>query len=61
MTLKNNLETTYNPKNFEERIYKMWEESGYFKADVNSQKEPYTIVIPPPSGYFNQIQTTCRF
>lgn len=44
-----NLEKTYDPKAFEERLYKFWEESGYFKADENSEKEPYTIVIPPPN------------
>ncbi len=49
MAERNNLDTTYNPKAFEERIYKLWEESGYFKADVKSEKEPYTIVIPPPN------------
>ncbi|MCL2109043.1 MAG: valine--tRNA ligase [Oscillospiraceae bacterium] len=43
------LAKTYSPKDFEERIYKNWEENGYFRADVNSEKEPYTIVIPPPN------------
>ncbi len=49
MTERNNLDTTYNPKAFEERIYKFWEEGEYFKADAKSEKEPYTIVIPPPN------------
>ena len=44
-----NIEKTYDPKSFEERIYKEWEEKGYFKADAKSEKEPYTIVIPPPN------------
>ncbi|MDR2532236.1 MAG: valine--tRNA ligase [Oscillospiraceae bacterium] len=43
------LAKTYSPKDFEERIYKNWEESGYFKADAASEKETYTIVIPPPN------------
>ncbi|MCL2020483.1 MAG: valine--tRNA ligase [Oscillospiraceae bacterium] len=43
------LSKTYSPKDFEERIYKSWEESGYFRADASSDKPPYTIVIPPPN------------
>ncbi|MBO5926944.1 MAG: class I tRNA ligase family protein, partial [Clostridia bacterium] len=44
-----NISTTYNPKEFEDRIYKEWEENGYFKADPNPDKVPFTIVIPPPN------------
>ncbi len=44
-----NISTTYNPKEFEDRIYKEWEEKGYFKATVNKDKVPFTIVIPPPN------------
>ena len=44
-----NLSTTYNPKEFEKRIYKNWEDSGYFKATPNSKKVPFTVVIPPPN------------
>jgi valyl-tRNA synthetase len=43
------LSKTYDPKDFEDRLYKFWEESGYFKADVNKEKEPYTIMMPPPN------------
>ncbi|MCL2697750.1 MAG: valine--tRNA ligase [Oscillospiraceae bacterium] len=43
------LDKTYSPKDFEERIYKNWEKNGYFRADVKSDKPPYTIVIPPPN------------
>ncbi len=44
-----NNQTTYNPKEFEERLYKEWEEKGYFKATPNPDKVPFTIVIPPPN------------
>lgn len=44
-----NLAKKYNPKEFEDRIYKMWNENGYFKADPNDEKEPFTIVLPPPN------------
>ena len=43
------LATVYNAKEVEERIYKFWEDGGFFKADSKSQKPPYSIVIPPPN------------
>ncbi len=43
------LEKTYDPKQFEDRIYRFWNDSGYFKADPDPKKRPYTIVIPPPN------------
>ncbi|MBO7214652.1 MAG: valine--tRNA ligase [Clostridia bacterium] len=43
------MSTTYNPKSFEDRIYKEWEEKGYFKANPNPDKVPFTVVIPPPN------------
>lgn len=43
------LEKTYNPEQTEKKIYKFWENSGYFKADANSDKPPFSIVIPPPN------------
>ncbi|WP_297422366.1 valine--tRNA ligase [Clostridium sp.] len=44
-----NISTTYDPKEFEERIYKNWEEKGYFTPVVDKSKKPYTIVMPPPN------------
>ena len=44
-----NLEKTYDPKQFEKRIYKEWEENGCFKAYRDPDKTPYTIVMPPPN------------
>jgi valyl-tRNA synthetase len=43
------METTYQPKNVEDRIYKMWEEKGYFSAKPNKSKKPFSLVIPPPN------------
>ena len=43
------ISTTYNPKEFEDRIYKEWQDNGYFKASPNPNKVPFTIVIPPPN------------
>ncbi len=39
----------YNPKNVEDRWYDYWVQKGYFNAEVNPEKTPYTIVIPPPN------------
>lgn len=44
-----NLPKTYNPKDFEDRLYKFWKEGEYFKAHINEDKEPYTIMMPPPN------------
>lgn len=44
-----NLPTIYDAKETEEEIYKFWEENECFKADANSKKPPYSIVIPPPN------------
>ena len=44
-----NLAKTYDPKSFEDRIYKNWEESGAFVAERDPNKTPYTIVMPPPN------------
>ena len=49
MCSKHELEGTYNPKDFEEELYKSWEEKGYFKPSEDKSKKPYTIVIPPPN------------
>ncbi len=40
---------TYNPREFEEKLYKEWETKGYFRAEVDSKKQPFSIVIPPPN------------
>ncbi len=39
----------YNPQEMEERIYKNWEEKGYFKPNTNSEKEAFCIMMPPPN------------
>lgn len=46
---ENNIAKTYDPKVVEERLYKEWMEKGYFHAEPDTDKEPYTIVIPPPN------------
>ncbi len=43
------LEKIYEPSQVEERLYKKWMDKGYFHAEVDSKKEPFTIVMPPPN------------
>ncbi len=43
------IEKTYDPKQVEEKHYSNWMEKDYFHAVVDSDKEPFTIVIPPPN------------
>ena len=47
--MEKNLAKNYDPKDFEERIYNMWEENGCFRAEVCKDKKPFTIVMPPPN------------
>ena len=44
-----NIAKTYNPAEFEDKLYNNWVEKGYFHAEPDSKKEPFTIVIPPPN------------
>ncbi|MBO5371235.1 MAG: valine--tRNA ligase [Lachnospiraceae bacterium] len=43
------LAKTYDPKGIEDRLYQKWEENGYFHAEVDRSKKPFTIVMPPPN------------
>ncbi len=43
------LPKTYEPKQVEERIYQNWLDKGFFHAEVDKSKKPFTIVIPPPN------------
>lgn len=47
--MKKELEKTYNPSEIEERLYDKWIKNKYFHAEVNKEKKPFTIVIPPPN------------
>ncbi len=43
------LAKAYDPNEVEDRIYKFWEDNGFFHADVDKNKKPYCIVMPPPN------------
>ena len=47
--MKKELEKQYDPSAFEDRIYKYWMDNDCFKANIDPDKKPYTIVIPPPN------------
>ncbi len=44
-----NIAKTYNPGEVEDRLYKSWVDNGYFTPEIDPDKEPFTIVIPPPN------------
>lgn len=43
------MEKTYQPQLFEKKLYEFWSKGGYFGAKPNPDKEPFTIVMPPPN------------
>ena len=43
------MEKVYDPHDFEDRLYKDWEEHGYFTAVRDDNKVPFTIMMPPPN------------
>lgn len=47
--IKKEIEKTYNPQQVEEKLYNNWMEKDYFHAVIDPDKEPFTIVIPPPN------------
>ncbi|MFA6697076.1 MAG: valine--tRNA ligase [Eubacteriales bacterium] len=49
MKTNKELAKTYDPSQVEDRVYKSWLENNYFHATISKEKEPFTIVIPPPN------------
>lgn len=47
--MRKELEKAYDPKQVEDRTYQFWLDGNYFHAEPNTEKKPYTIVIPPPN------------
>jgi len=43
------MDKIYKQNEVEEKWYQFWEEGGYFKADPNSNKKPYSLLMPPPN------------
>ncbi len=43
------LPKVYEPQQVENKIYKMWEDNGYFRPSQNKDAKPFTIVMPPPN------------
>ena len=48
-SMDKNLDKHYDPKKFENRIYKAWMDIDAFKAKVDTKKQPFTVVMPPPN------------
>ena len=49
MIMAKELAKSYKPSEFEDRIYDFWMKGNYFHAEVDKDKKPYTIVMPPPN------------
>ena len=47
--MSKDLAKTYDPAGIEKRLYDKWVEKGYFHAEVDRSKKPFTIVMPPPN------------
>jgi len=47
--MKKELEKNYNPAGIETRLYNKWQEKKYFHAEIDKNKKPFTIVMPPPN------------
>ena len=47
--MKKELEKNYNPAEIEDKLYSKWMDKEYFHAEVNKDKKPFTIVMPPPN------------
>ncbi len=43
------MHTTYDPKEFEDRVYEKWMEEGSFRAEADPAKIPFTVMMPPPN------------
>jgi len=44
------MDKKYDHKISEKKIYKMWEDGGYFKPKIDLKKKPFTIILPPPNA-----------
>ncbi|MGH7246050.1 MAG: valine--tRNA ligase [Candidatus Levyibacteriota bacterium] len=44
------METIYNHKQVEEKLYEMWEKGGYFQPKIDKKKKPFTIILPLPNA-----------
>ncbi len=43
------MKKTYDPQDFESRLYNEWESKGYFVAKIDKRKEPFCVMMPPPN------------
>ncbi|MCD6270302.1 valine--tRNA ligase [bacterium] len=44
------IDKNYKPNKIEQKIYKLWEDEGYFKPQINRSKNPFVIIMPPPNA-----------
>jgi valyl-tRNA synthetase len=51
--MESSMPKAYQPGDYEERLYKVWEESGAFKPNLSAPKSPFSIILPPPNANGN--------
>ncbi len=44
------MESKFVPQKYEKKIYRFWEKNGFFRAKVNKNKKPFSIILPPPNA-----------
>jgi len=49
LTTSGDMPKAYDPAAFEEKLYRSWEENGYFVPKIDPEKPPFTIIMPPPN------------
>lgn len=53
------LDKTYDPHSFEDRLYAFWQEKGYFSPVVDHDKKPYSIMMPPAEHHGSAASGPC--
>src|SRR5688500_18042680 len=48
-TARQEMPKAYNPASVESRLYRMWEEGGYFTPQIDWEQRPFTMIMPPPN------------
>src|SRR5689334_4152395 len=46
----NSMDKAYQAKDYEQKIYELWEKSGYFKPESSQSKKTFSVILPPPNA-----------
>ncbi|MFZ5392319.1 MAG: valine--tRNA ligase [Patescibacteria group bacterium] len=48
--MSDEMDKIFEPEKYEREIYRSWEEGGFFKVEIDENRQPYTIMMPPPNA-----------